>query len=93
MILSAIMFIIGLVFFGGLLALVYWGYWNARRLDGQIARGDPSLLTTNTYRREETIQAPAGSTIQEGQLVQVQGQFVQAVQHQPRVIVQQGRLQ
>jgi hypothetical protein len=93
MILSAIMFIIGLVFFGGLLALVYWGYWNARRLDGQIARGDPSLLTTNTYRREETIQAPAGSIIQEGQLVQVQGQFVQAVQHQPRVIVQQGRLQ
>ncbi|MGB1954654.1 MAG: hypothetical protein ACPHUK_03545 [Candidatus Poseidoniaceae archaeon] len=90
---NVIIFLIGLVFFGGLLALVYWGYWNARKLDAQIARGDPSLLTTNTYRREETIQAPAGSIIQEGQLIQVQGQFVQPVQHQPRVVVQQGPLQ
>ena len=88
---NVIIFLIGLVFFGGLLALVYWGYWNARKLDAQIARGDPSLLTT--YRREETIQAPAGSIIQEGQLIQVQGQFVQPVQHQPRVVVQQGPLQ
>ena len=93
MIMGVIMFLIGLVFFGGLLALVYWGYWNARRLDGQIARADPTLLTTSRYRREETIQAPAGSIIQEGQLVHVQGQFVQPVQHQPRVVVQQGRLQ
>lgn len=86
------MFILGLVSFGGLLALVYWGYWNARRLDGQIARADPSLLTTNTYRREESIQAPAGSVIQEGQLVHVAGQIIQPVQHQPRVIVaQQGK--
>ncbi len=90
---SVLMFFLGLVFFGALLSLVYWGYWNARRLDGQIARGDPSLLTTNTYRREETIQAPAGSVIQEGQLVQMQGQFVQPIQHQPRVIVQQRQLQ
>ena len=85
-----IIFLIGLLFLGGLLALVYWGYWNAKRLDGQIARGDPTLLTTNTYRREETIQAPAGSVIQEGKIVQVQGQWVQPVQHQPRVVAQQG---
>ena len=85
-----IIFLAGLLFFGGLLALVYWGYWNAKRLDGQIARADPTLLTTNTYRREETIQAPAGSVIQEGQIVQVQGQWVQPVQHQPRVVAQQG---
>ncbi len=85
-----IIFLVGLLFFGGLLALVYWGYWNARKLDGQIAQGDPTLLTTNTYRREETIQAPAGSIIQEGQLIHVQGQFVQPVQHQPRVVFQQG---
>ena len=39
---AVIMFILGLVFFAGLLALVYWGYWNARRLDGQIARADPT---------------------------------------------------
>ena len=84
------MLLLGLVFFGGLLALVYWGYWNARRLDGQIARADPSLLTTNAYRREETIQAPPGSIIQEGQLVHVPGQIIQPVQHQPRVIIQQG---
>ena len=87
------MFLLGLVFFGGLLALVYWGYWNARKLDEQIARGDPSLLTTNTYRREEIIQVPAGSIIQEGQLVHVQEQYVQPVQHQPRVVGQQGPLQ
>ena len=90
--LNIFLFIIGLIFFAGLLALVYWGYWNARKLDGQIARGDPSLLTTNTYRREELIQAPAGSIIQEGQIVHVQGQWVQPVQHQPQVIVaQQGK--
>ena len=89
-ILDIIIFLVGLLFFGGLLALVYWGYWNAKRLDGQIARADPTLLTTNTYRREETIQAPAGSVIQEGQIVQVQGQWVQPVQHQPRVVAQQG---
>jgi hypothetical protein len=90
--LNVFLFIIGLIFFAGLLALVYWGYWNARRLDGQIARGDPSLLTTNTYRREESIRAPAGSIIQEGQIVHVQGQWVQPVQHQPQVIVaQQGK--
>jgi predicted membrane metal-binding protein len=82
---------VGLLFFGGLLALVYWGYWNAKRLDGQIAtRQIQHCLTTNTYRREETIQAPAGSVIQEGQIVQVQGQWVQPVQHQPRVVAQQG---
>lgn len=85
-----ILFLVGLLFLGGLLALVYWGFWNAKRLDGQIANADPTLLTTNTYRREETIQAPAGSFIQEGQIVQVQGQWVQPVQHQPRVVVQQG---
>jgi len=70
---------IGLVLFAGLLALLYWGYWNARKLDRQIKLGDPSLLTTSTYQREQVIQAPQGSTIMEGQIVQLPGQYVQPV--------------
>ena len=62
------LFFIGLILFTGLLALLYWGYWNARKLDRQILQGDPSLLTTSTYKREEIIQAPQGSVIMEGQI-------------------------
>ena len=74
------LFFIGLILFAGLLALLYWGYWNARKLDRQILQGDPSLLTTSTYKREEIIQAPQGSVIMEGQIVQLPGQYIQAVQ-------------
>tara|TARA_Y100000589_G_scaffold61902_1_gene53101 strand:+ start:2931 stop:3197 length:267 start_codon:yes stop_codon:yes gene_type:complete len=81
------LFLVGLFLFTGLLALLYWGYWNARKLDRQIMQGDPSLLTTSTYRREEVIQAPHGSTIMEGQIVQLPGQYVQPIQ------VQHNRLQ
>ena len=63
---QALLFFMGLLFFAGLLGLLYWGYWNARKLDRQIERGDPALLTTSTYKREEVIQAPPGSTIMEG---------------------------
>ena len=79
-----LIFLIGLVFLAGLLGLLYWGYWNARKLDRQIQRGDPALLTTSTYQREEVIQAPPGSTIMEGEIVQVPGQYIQPtqVQHQ-----------
>ena len=80
-------FVIGLIFLAGLLGLLYWGYWNARKLDRQILQGDPSLLTTNTYQREQVIQAPHGSTIMEGQIVQLPGQYVQPIQ------VQHNRLQ
>ena len=73
------LFLIGLVLFAGLLALLYWGYWNARKLDRQIQQGDPSLLTTSTYQREQVIQAPQGSTIMEGQIIQLPGQYVQPV--------------
>ena len=69
--LEAFLFLVGLFLFAGLLALLYWGYWNARKLDRQILQGDPSLLTTNTYQREQVIQAPHGSTIMEGQIVNV----------------------
>ena len=81
---QAFLFLIGLLFFAGLLGLLYWGYWNARKLDRQIQRGDPALLTTSTYKREEVIQAPPGSTIMEGEIVQVPGQYIQPihVQHQ-----------
>ena len=65
--------------------LVLWT--GARRLDQQILRGDPSLLTTSTYKREEIIQAPQGSTIMEGQIVQLPGQYVQPT------YVQQNQLQ
>ena len=74
------LFFIGLILFAGLLALLYWGYWNARKLDRQILQGDPSLLTTSTYKREEIIQAPQGSVIMEGQIVQLPGQYIQSVQ-------------
>ena len=74
------LFFIGLILFAGLLALLYWGYWNARKLDRQILQGDPSLLTTGTYKREEIIQAPQGSVIMEGQIVQLPGQYIQPVQ-------------
>ena len=74
------LFFIGLILFAGLLALLYWGYWNARKLDRQILQGDPSLLTTSTYKREEIIQAPQGSVIMEGQIVQLPGQYIQPVQ-------------
>ncbi|MDP6224030.1 MAG: hypothetical protein QGF34_03095 [Candidatus Poseidoniaceae archaeon] len=77
-----LIFIIGLIFLAGLLGLLYWGYWNARKLDRQIQRGDPALLTTSTYKREEVIQAPLGSTIMEGEIVQVPGQYVQPIQVQ-----------
>ena len=75
-------FVIGLIFLAGLLGLLYWGYWNARKLDHQIQRGDPALLTTSTYKREEVIQAPPGSTIMEGEIVQVPGQYTQPIQVQ-----------
>ena len=75
-------FVIGLIFLAGLLGLLYWGYWNARKLDHQIQRGDPALLTTSTYKREEVIQAPPGSTIIEGEIVQVPGQNIQPIQVQ-----------
>ena len=75
-------FVIGLIFLAGLLGLLYWGYWNARKLDHQIQRGDPALLTTSTYKREEVIQAPPGSTIMEGEIVQVPGQSIQPIQVQ-----------
>lgn len=75
-------FVIGLIFLAGLLGLLYWGYWNARKLDHQIQRGDPALLTTSTYKREEVIQAPSGSTIMEGEIVQVPGQYIQPIQVQ-----------
>ncbi len=81
------LFFIGLVLFVGLLALLYWGYWNARKLDRQIIQGDPSLLTTSTYKREEIIQAPQGSMVMQGQIVQLTGQYVQPIQ------VQYNRLQ
>ena len=81
------LFLISLFLFFGLVALLYWGYWNARKLDQQILRGDPSLLTTSTYKREEIIQAPQGSTIKEGQIVQLPGQYVQPT------YVQQNQLQ
>ncbi len=74
------LFFIGLVLFVGLLALLYWGYWNARKLDRQIIQGDPSLLTTSTYKREEIIQAPQGSMVMQGQIVQLTGQYVQPIQ-------------
>ena len=77
-----LIFLIGLVFLAGLLGLLYWGYWNARKLDRQIQRGDPALLTTSTYQREEVIQAPRGSTIMEGEIVQVPGQYIQPIQVQ-----------
>ena len=77
-----LIFIIGLIFLAGLLGLLYWGYWNARKLDRQIQRGDSALLTTSTYKREEVIQAPQGSTIMEGEIVQVPGQYVQPIQVQ-----------
>ena len=77
-----LIFIIGLIFLAGLLGLLYWGYWNARKLDHQIQRGDPALLTTSTYKREEVIQAPPGSTIMEGEIVQVPGQSIQPIQVQ-----------
>ncbi|CAI8355036.1 MAG: Uncharacterised protein [Euryarchaeota archaeon UBA443] len=77
-----LLFFIGLILFAGLLALLYWGYWNAQKLDRQILRGDPSLLTTSTYKREEIIQAPQGSTIMEGQIVQLPGQYIQPIQVQ-----------
>ena len=77
-----LIFIIGLIFLAGLLGLLYWGYWNARKLDRQIQCGDPALLTTSTYKREEVIQAPLGSTIMEGEIVQVPGQYVQPIQVQ-----------
>jgi len=79
MIMEGFLLAIGLVLFAGLLALLYWGYWNARKLDRQIKLGDPSLLTTSTYQREQVIQAPQGSTIMEGQIVQLPGQYVQPV--------------
>ena len=77
-----LLFFISLILFAGLLALLYWGYWNAKKLDRQILRGDPSLLTTSTYKREEIIQAPQGSTIMEGQIVQLPGQYIQPIQVQ-----------
>ena len=77
-----LLFFIGLILFAGLLALLYCGYWNAQKLDRQILRGDPSLLTTSTYKREEIIQAPQGSTIMEGQIVQLPGQYIQPIQVQ-----------
>ena len=76
---QVILFLVGLTLFAGLLALLYWGYWNARKLDQQIQQGDPSLLTTSTYQRELVIQAPQGSTIIEGQIVQLPGQYIQPV--------------
>ena len=79
---EAFLFLVGLFLFAGLLALLYWGYWNTRKLDRQILQGDPSLLTTNTYQREQVIQAPHGSTIMEGQIVQLPGQYVQPIQVQ-----------
>ena len=79
---QSLIFIMGLIFLAGLLGLLYWGYWNARKLDRQIQRGDPALLTTSTYKREEVIQAPQGSTIMEGEIVQVPGQYVQPIQVQ-----------
>ena len=78
-IMEIVLLFVGLVLFAGLLALLYWGYWNARKLDRQIQRGDPSLLTTSTYQREQVIQAPQGSTIMEGQIVQLPGQYIQPV--------------
>lgn len=78
-IMEIVLLFIGLVLFAGLLALLYWGYWNARKLDRQIQQGDPSLLTTSTYQREQVIQAPQGSTIMEGQIVQLPGQYIQPV--------------
>ena len=79
---EACLFLVGLVLFAGLLALLYWGYWNARKLDRQILQGDPTLLTTSTYRREEVIQAPQGSIIMEGQIVQLPGKYTQPIQVQ-----------
>ena len=76
---EAVLFVIGIVLLAGLLGLLYWGYWNARKLDRQIQRGDPSLFTTNTYKREEVIQAPQGSVIMEGQIVQLPGQYIQPI--------------
>ena len=76
---EAMLFVIGMVLLAGLLGLLYWGYWNARKLDWQIQRGDPSLLTTSTYKREEVIQAPQGSVIMEGQIVQLPGQYIQPI--------------
>ena len=76
---EAMLFVIGMVLLAGLLGLLYWGYWNARKLDLQIQRGDPSLLTTSTYKREEVIQAPQGSVIMEGQIVQLPGQYIQPI--------------
>ena len=76
---EAMLFVIGMVLLAGLLGLLYWGYWNARKLDRQIQRGDPSLLTTSTYKREEVIQAPQGSVIMEGQIVQLPGQSIQPI--------------
>ena len=35
------LFLISLFLFSGLVALLYWGYWNARRLDQQIPQGRP----------------------------------------------------
>ena len=40
---EAFLFLVGSLLFAGLLALLYWGYWNARKLDRQIMQGDPSL--------------------------------------------------
>jgi len=36
-------------------------------------------LTTSTYKREEVIQAPQGSVIMEGQIVQLPGQYIQPI--------------
>ena len=79
---EAFLFLVGLVLFAGLLALLYWGSWNARKLDRQILQGDPTLLTTSTSRRDEVIQAPQGSIIMEGQIVQLPGQYTQPIQVQ-----------
>ena len=65
------LFVPGIASLLGLIGLLYWGYWNARKLDRQIRQGDQSLLTTNRYKREEVIQAPMGSTIMKGQIVNV----------------------
>jgi len=76
---EAVLFVIGMILLVGLLGLLYWGFWNARKLDRQIQRGDPALLTTSSYKREEVIQAPQGSVIMEGQIVQIPGQYVQPI--------------
>ena len=71
--------VIGVILFGGLLALSTGDIGMLEKLDRQILRGDPALLTTSTYKREEVIQAPIGSTIMEGQIVQLPGQYIQPI--------------